>query len=77
MSNEDLELLITLDDPGDGQEEDTFNHLQVRNLEYWLVQPPIKQDLEVCTVTHWKNGKIVKQKVFYDLDGMQRQIGIM
>jgi hypothetical protein len=28
MSEEELELLITLDDPGeDAQEEDTFNHL--------------------------------------------------
>lgn len=71
MSEVDLELLITLDDPGDGREEDTFNHLQVKNLEYWLGQPAHKHDLEVCTVTHWKNGQIVRQKVFYDLDGMQ------
>jgi hypothetical protein len=32
MSEEDLELLITLDDPGeDALEEDTFNHLQAEN----------------------------------------------
>jgi hypothetical protein len=32
MSEEDLELLITLDDPGeDDLEEDTFNHLQAEN----------------------------------------------
>jgi hypothetical protein len=39
MSEEDLELLVTLDDPVDVHEEDTFNHLQVGNtLEYWLSQ---------------------------------------
>jgi SnoaL-like polyketide cyclase. len=31
MSEEDLELLITLDDPGEAQEEDAINHLQVEN----------------------------------------------
>lgn len=32
MSEEDLEVLITLDDPGeDTLEEDTFNHLQSGN----------------------------------------------
>ena len=31
MSDEDLELLITLDYPGEAQEEDTFNHLQAEN----------------------------------------------
>lgn len=32
MSEEDLELLITLDDPGeDDLEEDTFHHLQAEN----------------------------------------------
>jgi hypothetical protein len=30
MSEEDLELLITLDEPSDGH-EDTFNHLQAEN----------------------------------------------
>lgn len=32
MSEEDLELLITLDDPWDGH-EDTFNHLQTENTD--------------------------------------------
>lgn len=31
MSEEDLELLITLDDPGEEQEEDAANHLHVEN----------------------------------------------
>ena len=40
MSDEDLEVLITLDDPGEEQQEDTFNHLQAENnFEYWLGQP--------------------------------------
>jgi hypothetical protein len=36
MSDEDLELLITLDDPVELAEEDTFNHLQAHNVGYWL-----------------------------------------
>jgi SnoaL-like polyketide cyclase len=132
MSEEDLVLLITLDDPGEGPEEDTFNHLQTENtLEYWLGQRfPVecrldqrpeavsnndaykvtfgqgdwtctlsrltgttngstkgingnviepsntKFDIEVCTVTNWKNGEIVEQRVFYDLVGMQKQFGV-
>jgi hypothetical protein len=43
MSEEDLELLITLDDPEGAPEEDTFNHLPAEKyrgaLEYWLDQP--------------------------------------
>jgi len=36
MSEEELQLLITLDDPGDGPEEDNF-HLQAKDaLEYWF-----------------------------------------
>jgi hypothetical protein len=31
MSEEDLELLVTLDDPGDVQEEDADGHLHVEN----------------------------------------------
>ncbi|HKR22077.1 MAG TPA: hypothetical protein VJS17_05740 [Pyrinomonadaceae bacterium] len=36
MSDDDLQLLITLDDPGYAPEEDTFSHLQAHNLGYWL-----------------------------------------
>ena len=37
MSEEDLELLITLDDPGeDALEEDTSNHLQTGNTVAYL-----------------------------------------
>jgi len=40
MSEQDLELLITLDDPEGAPEEDTFKHLQAENtLEFWLDQP--------------------------------------
>lgn len=39
MSEEDLELLITLDDPWDAQEEDTFNHLQAEHIVAWPGQP--------------------------------------
>lgn len=38
MSEEDLELLITLDDPEGAPEEDTFHHLQAKNINYWLDQ---------------------------------------
>ena len=133
LSEEDLQLLITLDDPGDAKEEDTFNHLQAENtVAYWLgqrfpagrrleqraeavsdkdaykvtfrqgdwtctlagftvttndsmkgldgniIQPANKKfEIEVCTITHWKNGEIVEQRVFYDLVGMQKQIEVM
>ena len=40
MGEEDLEVLITMDDPGeDTLEEDTFEHPQAENtLEEWLGQ---------------------------------------
>lgn len=77
MSEEDLELLITLDDPVPAQEEDTFNHLQINNLGYWFGQSNKNLNVEVWTVTRWKNGEIVEQKVFEELAGMQRQFGMM
>lgn len=44
MSEQDLELLLTLDDPEGAPEEDTFNHLQAENtLEFWLDQPQGKE----------------------------------
>ena len=109
MSEEDLELLVTLDDPG--EEEDALNHLQAENAvidngPYSLVfgqgdwtcavsrltgttndsmgglngntiQPTgLEFEIEVCVVTCSKQGEVVEQKVFYDLVGMQRQIGV-
>jgi hypothetical protein len=111
MSEEDLELLITLDDPGDMQEEDAAYHLRVENtvinngpysvvfgqgdwtcavsrltgttndsmggLNGNMIRPANKKfEFEVCIVTCSKNGEIVEQKVFYDLIGMQKQIGV-
>jgi hypothetical protein len=34
-------------------------------------------EIEFCTVAHWENGEIVEEKLFYDLVGMLRQIGVM
>ncbi len=33
--------------------------------------------LEFCTVAYWKNGEIVEERLFYDLVGMMRQLGLM
>jgi predicted ester cyclase len=32
--------------------------------------------LEFCTVAKWENGEIVEERLFYDLAGMMRQIGL-
>ncbi|HZJ47216.1 MAG TPA: hypothetical protein VFD63_25785 [Pyrinomonadaceae bacterium] len=40
MSEEDLEVLITLDDPVEDDEEDTFHHLQAEEYDSpWPGQP--------------------------------------
>ena len=131
MSEKDLELLITLDDPGEGQEEDTSDDLQAENsvafgpnqqfpasgrpghhAEVILENDPYTVafgqgdwtctlmrftgttndslkgpagnlmqltnqnfEIECCRVTQWKNGKIVEEKVFYELVGLRKQIG--
>lgn len=33
--------------------------------------------LEFCTVAQWMNGEIVEERLFYDLVGMMRQLGLM
>jgi hypothetical protein len=40
--------------------------------------PPTNKsfDVEFCTVAHWQNGKIVEERLFYDLVGLMRQIGV-
>jgi SnoaL-like polyketide cyclase len=35
-----------------------------------------KFHVEFCTVAHWKNGEIVEEKLFYDLVGLLKQIGV-
>lgn len=109
MSEEDLELLVTLDDPG--EEEDALNHLQaestvidngpypvvfgegdwtctvsrmtvtandsIRGLNGTMLRPANPGfEIEVCVVTCSKQGEVVEQKVFYDLAGVQRQVGV-
>jgi hypothetical protein len=109
MSEEDLELLVTLDDPG--EEEDALNHLQAEDtvldngpyplvfgqgdwtcavsrltgttndsmggLNGNMILPASQRlEIEVCVVTCSKNGEIVEQKVFYDLVGMQKSLGV-
>ena len=34
-------------------------------------------ETEFCTVAHWVNGEIVEEKLFYDLVGVMKQIGLM
>jgi predicted ester cyclase len=40
--------------------------------------PPTNTRFEVwfCTVAHWQNGKIVEERLFYDLVGLMRQVGV-
>lgn len=43
-----------------------------------MIPPTNKRfEIEFCTVAHWQNGEIVEEKLFYDLVGMMKQIGIM
>ena len=78
MTEQGLQLLITLDDPIDPPEEDLFDHLQARmtfcqgDWTCTLSQLAGKtNNIEVCTVTQMKNGEIVEQKVFYEYRGQQ------
>lgn len=36
-----------------------------------------KFQIEFCTVAHWKNYEIVEEKLFYNLVGMMKQIGVL
>lgn len=35
-----------------------------------------KFELEFCTVAHWNKGEIVEEKLFYDLLGLLKQLGL-
>jgi ketosteroid isomerase-like protein len=42
-----------------------------------MIAPTNKKfEVEFCTVAHWQNGKIVEERLFYDLVGLMRQIGL-
>jgi len=46
--------------------------------EQGIVQPTGKKfSVDFCTVAHWKNGEVGKEKLFYDLIGLLKQIGAM
>ncbi|HZY72914.1 MAG TPA: ester cyclase [Edaphobacter sp.] len=43
-----------------------------------IIPPTNKKfHVEFCTVAHWKDGEIVEEKLFYDLVGLLKQIGVM
>jgi hypothetical protein len=43
------------------------------------VIPPTNKcfEIEFCTVAHWKDGEIIEERLFYDVIGMLKQIGVM
>jgi ketosteroid isomerase-like protein len=42
-----------------------------------LIPPTNKSfKIEFCTVAHWKDGEIVEERLFYDLVGLLKQIGL-
>jgi predicted ester cyclase len=43
------------------------------------VIPPTNKSFKVefCTVAHWKNSEISEERLFYDLVGLMKQIGLM
>jgi ketosteroid isomerase-like protein len=48
----------------------------MKGLDGKLIQPTNKKfHIEFCTVAHWKDEKIVEERLFYDLVGMLNQIG--
>ena len=49
---------------------------EMKGLDGKIIQPTSKKfHLEFCTVAHWKEGKILEERLFYDQMGMLKQIG--
>ena len=42
-----------------------------------MVKPGKIAKLEFCTVATWKDGEIVEERLFYDVIGMLKQLGLM
>ena len=50
----------------------------MKGLDGKMIQPTNKKfHLEFCTVAHWKDGKILEERLFYDQVGMLKQIGVI
>jgi SnoaL-like polyketide cyclase len=50
----------------------------LKGMGYKIIEPTNKKfQIEFCTVAHWKNNKIVEEKLFYDLVGLMKQIGVI
>jgi predicted ester cyclase len=48
----------------------------MKGLDGKTIQPTGKKfHIEFCTVAHWKNEKILEERLFYDLVGLMKQIG--
>jgi ketosteroid isomerase-like protein len=48
----------------------------MKGLDGKMIEPTNKKfHLEFCTVAHWKDGKILEERLFYDQMGMLKQIG--
>lgn len=51
---------------------------EMKGLKGQMIQPTNKKFyIEFCTVAHWKDGKILEERLFYDLVGMMNQIGAL
>jgi hypothetical protein len=42
-----------------------------------MVPPGKVAHLEFCTVATWKDGEITEERLFYDVVGMMKQLGLM
>jgi SnoaL-like polyketide cyclase len=50
----------------------------MKGLDGKIIQPTNEKfHIEFCTIAHWKDEKILEERLFYDLVGMLAQIGVM
>jgi ketosteroid isomerase-like protein len=50
----------------------------MKGMDGSMIPPTNKSfEIEFCTVAHWKDGEIVEERLFYDMLGMLKQIGVM
>jgi ketosteroid isomerase-like protein len=50
----------------------------MKGMDGSMIPPTNKSfEIEFCTVAHWKDGEIIEERLFYDVIGMLKQIGVM